>query len=257
MSSRQPFSEAVLELSEYVRIFRKRGWIVVLAAAVAILGAIAFSQLQAPVYRSTVYINVWPGRLEWGLQQTIKGLMRNYAGIIRSRGNAEEVVERLGLSVSPDEVRGMLTVSSIESDFVLQIDVDDEDALRARNVAQASAEIFVEQITAHMLKMDQRDRVEVSLRDYALPGHLHKPKWKINALAGGVLGGIVGIAIAYVLEWLSAEIIRSSVDIESCTGLAVLGSVPAVDTGSARVPAQFRNRRGRGSLQMRTPGSAR
>jgi capsular polysaccharide biosynthesis protein len=223
-----------------MRMIIKRGWIIVLAMVITIVSALVFSKLQTPEYRSTIYLNVWPARLDWGLQQTIKGLMRNYAGQIRSRDTALEVIQRLELDITPDELREKLTVSPIEVDFLIQIDADDYDPLIARDIAQTTAEVFVEDIKVYMLEQDKRDRVEVAIRDYALPGTLHKPKWKINALAGGVFGVIIGLVVIFILEWLEADIIRSSHDVEEYIGIAVLGAIPAMATSG-----ETRGRRGR------------
>lgn len=222
-----------MQLREYVRMIVKRGWIIALAVAITVASALLFSKLQTPEYRSTIYLNVWPARLDWGLQQTIKGLMRNYAGQIRSRDTAMEVIQRLELDITPDELREKLTVSPIEVDFLIQIDADDYDPLIARDIAQTTAEVFVEDIEVYMLEQDKQDRVKVSIRDYALPGTLHKPKWKINALAGGVFGVVIGLVVIFILEWLEADIIRSSQDIEEHIGIAVLGAIPALATGSS------------------------
>jgi capsular polysaccharide biosynthesis protein len=182
--------------------------------------------------------------LDWGLQQTIKGLMRNYAGQIRSRDTALEVIQRLELDITPDELREKLTVSPIEVDFLIQIDADDYDPLIARDIAQTTAEVFVEDIEVYMLEQDKQDRVKVSIRDYALPGTLHKPKWKINALAGGVFGVVIGLVVIFILEWLEADIIRSSQDIEEYIGIAVLGAIPAlVTSGSESRSGRSRTRR--------------
>ena len=215
-----------MELSDYVRLLLKRAWIIALAVIVFAAGALVLSRLQTPVYRSTIFLNVWPGRLDWGLQQTIKGIMRNYAGIIRSRQTAEEVVLRLGLDMSPDTLREDMKVSSIESDFLIQIDVDHADPLVARDIAQTTAEAFVERINAKMLDQDKRDRVEVGIRDYALPGGLHRPKWKIYGLAGAMLGLLFGVLVSFAIEWLEAETIRADDDIEKDIGVPVLGVVP-------------------------------
>jgi capsular polysaccharide biosynthesis protein len=222
-----------VQLRDYFRIIIKRGWIIVLAVVLTVACTLVFSRLQTQEYRSTIYLNVWPARLDWGLQQTIKGLMRNYAGQIRSRETALEVINRLQLDITPDQLREKLTVSPIEEDFLLQIDADDYDPLIARDVAQTTAEVFVEDIKVYMLEQDKQDRVEVSIRDYALPGDLHKPKWKINALAGAVFGGIIGLIVIFVIEWLASDIIRSSRDLEEGLGIAVLGAIPTVATATS------------------------
>jgi capsular polysaccharide biosynthesis protein len=233
-----------VQLKEYFGILRKRGGIIILVTVLTVVIAMVFSALQTTEYRSTIYLNVWPARLDWGLQQTIKGLMRNYAGQIQSRMTAMEVINRLQLDITPEELVSKLTVSPIEVDFLIQIDADDYDPLIARDIAQTTAQVFVEDIKVYMLEQDKQDRVEVSIRDYALPGKLHKPKWKVNALAGAVLGLLVSVVVVFVLEWLEADIIRSSDDLEQYTGTAVLGVIPSVAGGASRARAS-RNRSSR------------
>jgi len=216
-----------VQLREYLRLLTKRAWLIILVMILAAGAAFGFSKLLKPVYRSTIYLNVYPARLDWGLQQSIQNLMRNYAGVIGSRDVAAEVNDRLQLDITPDQLREKLTISSIESDFLLEIDADDYDPLIARDIAQTTAEVFVENIKVRMLEQDQRDRVDVSIRDSALPGYLHKPKVKINTLAGALFGLVAGILLVYVLEWLETDVIRSAEDIERHTKLVILGAIPA------------------------------
>jgi capsular polysaccharide biosynthesis protein len=215
-----------VQLRDYLRILRKRGWVIILVAVIATTSAFVFSQFQTPEYRSSIFLNVWPARLDWGLQQTIKGLLRNYGLVIKSRETAAKVIDRLQLDITPTELQGKLTVSPIESDFLIQIDANDYDPLIARDIAQKTAEVFVERIKAYMLEQDKRDRVEISIRDYAEPGILYRPKTKINMLAGGIFGVLVGGLVVFVLEWLEADVIRTSDDLERHAGVAVLGVVP-------------------------------
>ncbi len=216
-----------MEIRDYFRIIGKRLWIVVLVTVLAAGSTYGFSKIMTPEYRSTIYLNVVPARPDWGLQQTILGYLRNYAGEITSRTNALETVNRLQLDITPDQLIEKLTVSPIESDLLIQIDADDYDPIIAANIAQTSAEVFVENINARMLEVDKSDRVDVYIRDYAPAGHLHKPKPKINALAGAVFGLLAGLVVVLVLEWLEADVIRTSTDLERHTDLPVLGTIPA------------------------------
>lgn len=227
---------------DYLRILLRRGWIIIVIAIITAGSALVFSRLQQPIYRSTIYLNVYPARLDWGLQQVIKSLMRNYAGVISSRDTAMEVINRLQLDITPDQLRGKLTVVPIEADFLLEIDADDLDPLIARDIAQTTAEVFVERIKVSMLEQNQTDRVQVSIRDYPLPGILYKPKWKINTLAGGLFGVIAGVLIVFLLEWLEADVIRSSQDMERYTRLSVLGVIPTLATPSGRSRLRVRAR---------------
>ena len=177
---------------------------------------------------------MWPARLDWGLQQVIKGLMRNWAGQITSRTTATEVINRTQIDITSDELIGKLTVSPVETDLIIRIDADDYDPFIARDIAQTTAEIFVEDMTAYMNDQDKQDRVTVTLRDYALPGTLHKPKTKINLLAGGVFGVLAGIVIIFGLEWIESDILRTAEDVERHAGVAVIGVIPTVAGSPAR-----------------------
>jgi capsular polysaccharide biosynthesis protein len=50
-------------------------------------------------------------------------------------------------------------------------------------------------------------------------------------LTGGLFGLLAGALVAFGLEWLAKDIIRSGRDIERYAGLAVLGSIPIIATG--------------------------
>ena len=215
-----------MEFHAYYRLFTKRLWIIVAAMIVGLVGAWLVSRLQTPVYRSTIYLNMRPRRLDWGLQQTIKGLMRNYAVNVTSRETAMQVIEALDLDMTSDQLRGKLRVTPVEADFLLQLDADDADPALAQAIAQTAAEKFVARIHDYMLQQDRQDRVELTIRDYALPGTLHRPNLKINLAAGGVIGIALGVLIVLVLRWLESEVIVSPQDVERHMSLTALGVIP-------------------------------
>jgi capsular polysaccharide biosynthesis protein len=212
-------------LREYLRILWKRGWIVVVMAVVTAASAIVFSKVQRPVYRSTIQLNVMPARIDLSLAQSIKWLMRNYAANIRSDRTLAEVINRTGQDMTPDMLRADVSVSSIESDFLIQIDVDSYDPAVAQLLAQRIADVFVEIKKTEMLDQDVRDRVNVEPTDAARPAYQQSPKTKINAMAGGVLGVLLGVLVVLGLEWLDSGIIRTPDDLERAAEVAVLGAI--------------------------------
>jgi capsular polysaccharide biosynthesis protein len=211
---------------EYIRILWKRGWIIIVMATITAASAIVFSAVQRPVYRSSIQLNVIPARLDFGLGQVIKNLMRNYAGNIVSNTTLSEVIRRTGQDLTPEALRGRIKVSPIEADYMIQIDVDDYDPAVAQVLAQTTAEVFVEHVKAYMLDQDKRDRVQVELKDPATPAHLHFPRRRIIALAGGVFGVVLGGLVVLGLEWVESGIIRTAGDLERAAGTAVLGAIP-------------------------------
>ena len=56
--------------------------------------------------------------------------------------------------------------------------------LIARDIAQTTAEVFVEDIDVYMFEQDKPDRVQVSIRDYALPGSYTSPSGRSTRWPG-------------------------------------------------------------------------
>ncbi len=223
-----------MQLREYIRIFTRRAWIIALVVILSAASALLVSKLQTPEYRSTIILNVWPARLDWGLQQSIQNLMRNWAGKIVSRDTALRTINQLQLDITPEEFLAKVAAKPVESDSIIEVTADDLDPLIARDIAQVTAEIFVQDIDAWKITLDRRDQVDITIRDYALPGVLHKPKWKINVLAGAAFGLLAGILLVLVLQWLEADILRTPEDVEQQTGTAVLGVIPALTDAQTR-----------------------
>lgn len=233
-----------MELREYWRIIVRRGWIIVLVGAIAAASAYVWSAGQTPVYRASVLINVTPGRLDWGLQQTVKQVMRNYAQQIKSTPMAQRVVDSQKLDISPGALRDKVTVSPIEENLTMQVDVKDSDSEVAIGIANAVAEQFVDDIKQFNLEQKREERVDVSILEPASWASQVAPKPKINAAAAGLLGALVGGLIVLALEFLD-DTIKSRDDVRRYIGdLMVLGAIPPGDP-ALEVPADQEAREGR------------
>ncbi len=222
-----------MEISDYIRILRKRGWIILVVAAVAAVSAYGFSKLQTPIYSATVQLSVNPARLDWGLSNTIKDLLRNYATNIRTHSMAQKVIDLPSGDVGPldmksEELLSKLFVNPDSSTFTLKIEARDKDPQVAMHIAQTAAEVFVADRDAWNQRQDKRDRVEVSIVDnvYNLGYQQYSPKTKINTLAGGLFGLLVGVLVIFFLEWLEMDVIRTSTDVERVIEGPVLGNIP-------------------------------
>lgn len=216
-----------MELRDYLRIIRKRGWIIVVVALIAAAVAVGVSQFQTPIYKASIQLSVEPARLDWGLSNTIKDILRNYVVRLNSHKMAQKVIDRAQLDMTTDELKSKLTISSDASNYTIQIDAKDTDPLVALQIAQTMAEEFVAEREAWNQEQDKRDRVEVSIVDNVRQAELYSPKTKMNALAGLIFGAIVGGVIVFVLEWLESDIVRTPEDVERFVGWTVLGTIPA------------------------------
>jgi capsular polysaccharide biosynthesis protein len=216
-----------MQLQDYARVLMKRGWIILLLAALGAVSAYGFSKLQTPIYRSTVALNARPSRsADWGQGQAIKSLMRSYVEQMQSPLLTQPVIDQLQLDVSPDKFISQINFNADESTFKISIEARHPIPAVAAKMAQTLAEQFVSVHETENLEQDQQDRVLVKILRNASSPDIFSPNTKINTLAGGVLGALIGLLVVFVLEWLESDIVRTTDDVERYIGVTVLGSIP-------------------------------
>jgi capsular polysaccharide biosynthesis protein len=214
-----------------VRILRKRGWIILVVALVAAASAFGFSKMQTPIYSAKVKLSVVPARAtDWGSSNSLKDLLRNYAENIRTHTMAGKVIDREQLDMDTTTLLSKLFVSPDSSTFTLELEARDRDPKVAMDIVNRMAIVFTEDRDQWNQRQDKRDRIDVTMLDsvYNLGYTQYSPKTKINTLAGGLFGVLVGVLVIFFLEWLEMDMIRTVGDVERASGVAVLGSIPPV-----------------------------
>jgi capsular polysaccharide biosynthesis protein len=220
-----------MEINDYIRILRKRGWIMVVVAVIAAASAFGFSKMQTPIYSASVKLSVVPARAtDWGSNNSLKDLLRNYAESIRTHTMAQEVINRAQLDMNTLPLLGKLFVNPDSSTFTLEIEARDQDPKVAMDIVDTMAKVFIEDRDRWNQQQDKRDRIEVRMLDsvYNLGYEQYSPQTRINTLAGGLFGLLVGVMVIFFLEWLEMDTIRTATDIERAIGVAVLGAVPPI-----------------------------
>lgn len=217
-----------MTIQEYLRILRKRGWIVIAAALLAAIAAYGVGYLQKDVYRATVYISAVPARADFGLGASAKDLLRNFTQNLRTVENAQRAIDRSKLDMNPYDFIGNLQVADDSSTFTIQVDAQAADPQVATQMALAIADEFVEERQQYYAQQDKRDRIEVKIRSRAINAPQIQPKPMINAIAGGVLGLLLGGGIALLLTWMEADLLLTPLAVERTLGLEVLGTIPTV-----------------------------
>src|SRR5512136_1444117 len=178
-----------MRIKDFLTIFIKRGWLIVLFAAATALGAIVVSKMQEPAWRVSVRIAVTPARADLGLSETINRLLRNYGEHLTTRRMAQIAIDNLRLqdkdpSMTAEKLRKELRVSAQLGNYTLQLDVEDRDPNRAWDVANVLSTVFVEQQHQQMADIDPRDRLQTAVMDNPTYARLIRPKTKTNALGG-------------------------------------------------------------------------
>ncbi len=221
-----------MELKQYARVLKDKWWIIVLACAVTVTSGVVFSEVRAPIYRSSAVLQVIPARYEYGLILAAEQLLRQFANQIHTTSMAQQVIDELQLDITTDRLLADVTVAPIPEDFLIQIDVERARPEEARDVANTFAHDYVAFHAAEILDIDREDRVQIRILEDARYGWVHWPKTKTLALAGAVLGILIGLLLAFGLDYIESDVLRSSEDVEKHVGIAVLGAVPAVSVSA-------------------------
>ena len=215
-----------MTIQEYIRILRKRGWIVVVAVLLAAVAAYGVSYLQKDVYRATVYISVVPARADLGLGTSAKDLLRNFAENLRTVENAQRAIDRAKLDMNPYDFLANLQVAPDSSTFMIQIDARARDQEVAKSMGLAISDEFVEERNQYYAQQDKRGRIEVKIRSRAIDAPQIQPKPLLNGIAGGVLGLLLGVGIVLLLTWMESDLLQTANAVERTLGLEVLGTIP-------------------------------
>ncbi len=222
-----------MELQDYIRILRRRGWIIILLVLMTAVAAFAFSKLQTPVYKSSVDILIQPARTDFGLVQSAKLLLRSYVSWMNTEVRAQQVIEQLQLDRTPGDLRSDVSFASDESRLVIQITVEDPSGDVANDIARVWRDLFVQWRTEENSKLRKEDQIDALNLDEPVYG-LSRPKWKINVLAGAILGALLGGVLVFLLEWVESGVVRRPEDIDRFLGAPVLGTIPAAKIDISR-----------------------
>lgn len=221
-----------MEIQAYLKILRRRWWILLLLPLITAGSAFGVSKFLVseyvpgyPVYRAWVLLSVRPARPDLGLTTSVKALLRNYVVRWDTKKMARRIIDELRQDMVDEELTSMWHLSADDSNLTLRIEVDNPDPEVAVAIARTMAELAKQDQDRWNLDLDRRDQVDVEIVD-EVRWSLHKPKTKVNVLAGGVFGLLLGGGIAAALEWLEAAYVRTRDELEQTAGLPVLGAIP-------------------------------
>jgi capsular polysaccharide biosynthesis protein len=147
---------------------------------------------------------------------------------------ANRVIAQAQLDMNSYDLLAKTTVSAEPENFIIRIDAKDRDPEIAKRIVKKMADLFVDERLAYYNTQDKNNRIEVKLVDSVIDAPLYQPKPLMNAIAGFVLGAIIGALILLALEWMSADVLATPENVEKATGLPVLGVIPAMPTASKK-----------------------
>jgi len=137
-----------MEIREYLQILKRRKWVLILTALVTCAVVSVGTYLMPPTYSASATLRVAQAHsasIEYVDYMYAERLMSTYVEISRSRPILEEVIERLELSMMPEDLANKIKVEALADTELMRISVGDGNPRRARDTANVLATLLIEQ----------------------------------------------------------------------------------------------------------------
>lgn len=240
--------EETISLQDLFKTLKKRLLLIILTTILAITasGVVSFLFLT-PIYQSSTQILVNQEKADistFNSQdiQTNLQLINTYNVIIKSPAILSKVIEQLDLNTTPSALTNQITVKNEQNSQVVNITVQDANPNIAVDIANTTASVFQKEIK-NLMKVDN-----VSILTPALVGEDPspvKPDPMLNMAIAAVIGLMLGVGIAFLLEYLDTTV-KNEQDVEELLNLPILGLIsPITDKEILDTKVQVTKRRKR------------
>lgn len=231
-----------IDLLRLAKALWHRVWIILLS--MILFGSVMFfctRFLMTPLYRSSalMYVNnnshaannTSVSLADLSASQT---LVDTYIVILKTRLTLNEVIEQAGLDYTYEELRDMISASSVDSTEIFEIAVTSPDPEEAERVANTIVQVLPEKISEIM------DGSSARTVDFAVrPIHKSSPSITLNVAVGCMIGMILSCGVIVLLELLDEQI-RDEKYLMQTYHLPVLAVVP--DLMKSNGPFQYGHR---------------
>ena len=216
--------ENEIDLGEIFHLLLSKLWILILCFIVG--GVVAFGGtklLITPKYSASSMIYILTkttsvtslADIQMGTQLTA-----DFEILATSRPVLEEVIEKLNLSYSYDELKAMIQTDNQSDTRILRFTVSDPNAKEAKKIANELADVTAERV-AYVMSSDKPKVVEEAVT----PKYPSSPNTKKNTALGALALAFAAAAII-VIRYLMNDTIQDEEDIKKYLGVHMLAAIP-------------------------------
>lgn len=248
--------EETISLKEIYEVIKKRFLLIVgFVCGAAVIAALVSYFVLTPTYQSSSQFLVNQVKQDPAQQFNVNDIRTNvelintYNVILRSPVILDDVVEELNLPYGANVLKNKIQVSNEQDSQVVAVTVTDPSSEMATSIANATVEIFQNKVPELMSGVDNVHILSAAVTPPD-PSPV-SPRPLLNIAIAIVLGGMVGIGIAFLIEYIDNSI-RTEEDIEKKLELPVLGVISHISNEDIRSD-QFRfqqNRVTRGAYDV-------
>ncbi|WP_409344177.1 YveK family protein [Paenibacillus sp. MBLB4367] len=225
-----------LDLKDYIKIIRKRIWLIVSIVLVASFttGIVSFFFMD-PVYEASTklivnkqseQVGTTTGQLDINSLNLNIQLIATYKEIIKTTRIMDKVVkEHPEFNLTRDELIQRVKVNSVNNTQVMTLVVQDESFEKASDIVNAVSRVFKEEVPSIYKGVDNVSILNESNRtDQSAPV---KPNKKLNIAISFVVSLMIAVGIVFLLEYLD-DTIKTEADVEKYLGLPTLSMITRI-----------------------------
>ncbi|MFP7171626.1 Wzz/FepE/Etk N-terminal domain-containing protein [Terribacillus sp. FSL K6-0262] len=219
--------EETISLKEIFAVLRKRMLMILsLIIAFAAIALLVSYFLITPTYKASSSIvvnqeeNVDVSALNNAIQSNIS-LINTYKIVMTSPVILDEVAKEMNLSLSSSELAEKLEVTSEADTQIITVTATDTDQAEAAELANTTVTVFQNEIPE---LMNLENVKPLSLAETVEDPSPASPNILLNTAIALVLGAMVGIGLAFLLEYLD-NTVKTEADIEKRIGVPVIGVI--------------------------------
>ncbi len=209
-------------------VFNKLWMIILVPVITAAITLLITIYLITPQYQSSAMFYVNNSSLSVGGDITIdsgdivasKNLVDTYIVILNSRTCLNDVIDYADLDYTTNELKGMITASSVNSTEVFQVVITGPDPKEAEKIANAIAYVLPNRIS------DIVEGTSAKVVDYAIVSTSPSSPSRVRNTALGFGIGFVAIMAIIVLIEIFDTTVRSEDDVTQLSAHPILSAVP-------------------------------
>ncbi len=218
-----------IDIKELLYEFLKNKLFIIILLFIGICFGFVYSKfLVKPMYKSNTTIVLSKSLTENDVSGAIttsditmnQKLVSTYSEIMKSRSVVREVIDRLGLDISQDELISKISVKSKQDTELLEISVTYNNPVIAANIANTLGEVFTEKVK------DVYNIENVSIIDVA---EISDAPYNVNITKTVVIFAVVSLFIAFVTIFIKVyfnNTVKTEEEISKLLGLPVLAVIP-------------------------------